>query len=72
VVKAAKARKARSTVGGKKWIQKAIKNPGALTRQAKSAGMSVQAFARAHAKSKGTAGKRSRLALTLNKMSKRK
>lgn len=28
----------------KKWIQSAIKNPGALTRKAKAAGMSVSAF----------------------------
>ena len=28
----------------KKWIQGAIKRPGALTRQAKAAGMSVSAY----------------------------
>ncbi len=28
----------------KKWIQGAIKHPGALTRKAKAAGMSVAAF----------------------------
>lgn len=27
-----------------KWIQKAIKHPGALTRKAKAAGMSVAAY----------------------------
>lgn len=27
-----------------KWIQKAIKHPGALTAQAKAAGMSIDAF----------------------------
>ncbi len=30
----------------KKWIQKAIKRPGALTRKAKAAGMTVAAFIR--------------------------
>lgn len=30
----------------KKWIQAAIKRPGAFTRKAKAAGMSVQAYAR--------------------------
>jgi len=30
----------------KKFIQGAIKRPGALTRKAKSAGMSINAFAR--------------------------
>lgn len=29
----------------KKWIQKAIKNPGAFTKKAESAGMSVSAYA---------------------------
>lgn len=28
----------------KKWIQKAIKHPGALTRKAKAAGKSVKAY----------------------------
>ena len=28
----------------KKWIQSAIQHPGALTRKAKAAGMSVSAF----------------------------
>jgi len=28
----------------KKWIQRAIQHPGALTRKAKAAGMSVSAF----------------------------
>lgn len=29
----------------KKWIQSAIKNPGAFTKKAKAAGMSVQEYA---------------------------
>jgi hypothetical protein len=70
MAKAAKARKSRSTGGGKKWIQGAIKHPGALTRSAKAAGMGVQQFARAHQHSPGVLGKRSRLALTLKRMHK--
>lgn len=31
--------------GGEKWIQKAIKHPGAFTKKAKAAGMSTSAFA---------------------------
>lgn len=52
----------------KKFIQKAIKRPGALTRRAKAAGMGVQAFARAHARDHGLVGQESRFALTLNKL----
>jgi len=32
-------------VAGKNWIKDAVKRPGALTRKAKSAGMSVSEFA---------------------------
>lgn len=53
---------------GTKWIQSAIKRPGALTRKAKRAGMSTTVFARAHAKDKGTTGRQARLALTLAKL----
>ena len=52
----------------KKWIQAAIKHPGALTAAAKRAGLSTMGFARKHAKSPGTLGKRARLALTLRKL----
>jgi len=48
-----------------KFIAKAIKHPGALTRSAKAAGKSTMEFAREHKHSKGTVGKRARLALTL-------
>ena len=72
MAKAARARRAKSTGGGKKWIQGAIKHPGALTRAAKAAGMSTMAFARAHRHSAGTLGRRSRLALTLGKLARRK
>ena len=56
----------------KRWIQGAISHPGALTRQAEAAGEGVQEFAREHAHSPGTTGKRARLALTFNKMRKKK
>jgi hypothetical protein len=54
--------------GGEKWIQKAIKHPGALTRKAQAAGQSTSAFAKSHAHDKGTTGKQARLAQTLSKM----
>jgi len=54
-----------------KWIAKAIKRPGALTRKAKAAGMTTKQYARAHKSSKGTTGRQSRLAITLSKMPKR-
>jgi hypothetical protein len=54
--------------GGEKWIQKAIKHPGALTKKAKAAHMSTSAFAKAHAHDKGKTGKQARLAQTLAKM----
>ena len=54
--------------GGEKWIQKAIKHPGALTKKAKAAGMSTSAFAKKHAHDSGTTGKQARLAQTLAKM----
>lgn len=55
-----------------KWIQKAIKNPGALTRKAKAAGMTPLEFARKHAHDPGKTGKQARLALTLSKLSKKR
>ena len=56
--------------GSKKWIQKAIKHPGALTRKAKKAGESSMEFAASHKHASGTTGKQARLALTLGKMHK--
>ena len=53
----------------KKWIQKAIKHPGALHKQLgvpKGKKIPVSRLRKA-AKSKGTLGKRARLALTLRK-----
>jgi hypothetical protein len=54
--------------GGGKWIQAAIKHPGAATRKAKKAGMGVQEWATAHQHAKGTTGKQARLAKTLKKI----
>ena len=49
----------------KKWIQGAIKHPGALRRAASKSGMSTSAYAHKHASDSGTTGKRARLAITL-------
>jgi hypothetical protein len=51
----------------KDWMAGAVKRPGALTRKAKAAGMSTQAFASKHAKDKGVTGQQARLAKTFNK-----
>jgi hypothetical protein len=56
------ARKAR------RWIQSAIKRPGALTEKARRAGMSPMEYARRHASDPGRTGKQARLALTLQKL----
>lgn len=63
--------KARKSKGGRKWIAGAIKRPGAFTRKAKAAGMTVQAYARKMRHAAGRTGKQARLALTLKKISKR-
>jgi len=42
----------------KKWVQKAIKNPGALTRQAKAAGMTVAQFCASSRKKSATTKRR--------------
>lgn len=55
-----------------KWIQKAIKRPGALTRKAKAAGMSVYEFALKHRNDPGTTGRQARLYFTLRKLAKRR
>lgn len=49
------------------WIQKAIKHPGSLTKEAKKSGESPMEFAYKHKSAKGKTGKRSRLAITLSK-----
>lgn len=50
------------------WIEHANLNKGALTRKAKSAGMSTMSFAAKKASSPGKLGKQSRLAQTLDKL----
>lgn len=55
----------------KNWIAGAIKHPGALTKQAKKAGMTPMAYARKKKGAKGTTGKRARLALTLRQIARK-
>ena len=56
------------------WIAKAVQHPGSFTKQAQSAGMSVQGFANKVLANKssysGTTVKRASLAKTLSKMHK--
>ncbi len=60
----------------KKWIQKAIKRPGAFTKKAKAAGMSVQEYASKVLKKGSKASTRTKrqaaLARTLKKMRRKK
>jgi hypothetical protein len=60
----------------KKWIQKAIKRPGAFTAKAKKAKMSVPAFAAAVKKNPSkystTTVRQANLATTLRKISKKR
>lgn len=58
--------------GDEKWIQKAVKHPGAFSKKAKAAGKSVAAFAKEKAHAPGTLGKQARLAKTLTKIAKGK
>lgn len=55
-----------------KFIQKAIKHPGAFTAQAKAAGKSVGEYAQEEKHAGGTTGRRARLAITLRKLAKRR
>jgi len=59
---------------GGQWIKSAIKKPGAFTKQAKAAGMSVSDFAQSVLSNKedysGTTVKRANLAKTLSRMKK--
>jgi len=48
-----------------KFIQKAIKHPGAMTAAAKREGVSNSEYEREHEHDSGKAGERARLALTL-------
>lgn len=56
----------------KNFIKKAIKHPGAERAAAKRAGMSTHAYMEKHKHDPGTAGKRARLGLTLEGMSKKR
>lgn len=67
------------SVGGRRkrgkspnFIAGAIKHPGALTKSAKAVGESPMEFAEEHKGDSGTTGRRSRFALTLRKLAKRK
>lgn len=55
-----------------KWIQGAIKRPGAFKAKAKAAGVSTKSFAEKEKGAAGTTGKQARLALTLMGMKKGK
>lgn len=65
---------AKKKSGGKKWIQKAIKKPGALRSQlgAKEGAPIPAGKLQSAAKKPGKLGKRARLAQTLSKMRKGK
>jgi hypothetical protein len=52
----------------KKFIQSAIKRPGALTRKAKAAHMSNAKFEQKHKHDKGLAGKEARFAILLKRV----
>ena len=54
----------------KKFIGKAIKHPGALTRVAEKEHETPHEFAEEHKGSAGKTGRRARLALTLQKLAK--
>ena len=58
----------------KKWIQEAIKHPGALRKQLKAKKGKKIPVAKLHkaTKAKGTLGRRARLAITLKHLRKRK
>ncbi len=49
----------------KRWIQGAVKHPGAFTAKAKAAGKGVQEYAREKRHAGGKLGRQARLALTL-------
>lgn len=59
-------------MAGGNFIKGAIKHPGASTAAAKAEGLSVHEWALKHQKDPGTSGKRARLALTLEGISRKK
>lgn len=54
-----------------KWIQGAIKKPGALTQAAKRDKMTPLEYAYENKDASGVTGKRARLAITLSKLNKK-
>ena len=56
----------------KKWIQGAIKEPGAFKAKAKAANESTMMYAEEKKDAPGKTGKQARLALTLRKIAKKK
>jgi len=63
---------AKSKPAGRKWMQKAVKRPGALTAKAKRAGMSVQAYAQEHKHDSGVTGEEARFAINAEKLAKKR
>lgn len=63
-------------MANKKWIQQAIKHPGALTAKAKKAGAVTRSgtisstWLKQQAKKGGKTGQQARLAMTLRKLNK--
>ncbi len=55
-----------------KLIARAIKRPGALTRKAKAAGLSVHEYARQHQHDKGLTGRQARFYLKVLRPASRK
>jgi hypothetical protein len=55
----------------RKWMQKAVKRPGALTAKAKRAGMSVQVYAERHKHDSGVTGEEARFAVNAKKVAKK-
>lgn len=51
-----------------KFIARAIKRPGAMTKRAKAAGMSPMGFAHEHMHAEGLAGQQSRFAMLLARL----
>jgi hypothetical protein len=58
--------------GRGRWIQGAVKKPGAFTAMAKRAGKSVGTLAREKAHAPGLAGQRARFALNMRKIAARR
>jgi len=67
----AKATTSRSTKP-RKWMQKAVKRPGALTAKAKRSGLSVKAYAQKHKHDSGLTGEEARFAVNAEKVAKKR